>query len=63
MVDHGTRPKALVELGYEPEIVMRIGMGQASYRISADDFIKLECSANPLALTHHWILLQKRLHT
>jgi len=63
MVDHGTRPKALVELGYEPEIVMRIGMGQASYRVSADDFIKLECPANPLALTHHWILLRKRLHT
>jgi len=62
MVDHGTRPEALVELGYEPDIVMNILMGQASYRVSADDFIKLECPPNPQALTHHWILLQKRLH-
>ena len=63
MVDHGTRPQALVELGYEPDIVMDIGMGQASYKVSVGDFIKLESPANPLALTHHWILLQKRLHT
>ena len=62
MVDHGTRPAAFVELGYEPEIVMRTGMGQALYRVSADDFIKLECQPNPQTAAHHWILLAKRLH-
>lgn len=59
MTDTGIRPQKLIDLGYEPEIIIKAGEGQASYKVSPEDFIKLECPPNPLDTIAHHILLEK----